>query len=93
MLHNFIQKNEKRKLLLWLDLFANSKAADHYFAGNIDTKGNQDSLPVASSEVIVNKELVNQKLEKNALDIDKIMKTALDAVQTSAKSAPLLPGD
>ncbi|KAG8532711.1 uncharacterized protein KY384_002588 [Bacidia gigantensis] len=29
-LHNFIMKNEQRKLLLWLDLFANSKVASHY---------------------------------------------------------------
>ncbi|KAL9099471.1 MAG: hypothetical protein Q9163_005034 [Psora crenata] len=29
-LHNFIMKNEQRKLLLWLDLFANSKVANEY---------------------------------------------------------------
>lgn len=32
-LHNFIIQNEQRKLLLWLDLFANSRLANEYVAG------------------------------------------------------------
>lgn len=32
-LYNFIQENEQRKLLLWLDLFASSKVANQYAAG------------------------------------------------------------
>ncbi|KAL8690839.1 MAG: hypothetical protein Q9218_003804, partial [Villophora microphyllina] len=32
--HNAVQQNEKRKLLLWLDLFANSRSPGHYFSGN-----------------------------------------------------------
>ena len=34
-LYNFIQDNEQRKLLLWLDLFANSKVAQEYNAGTL----------------------------------------------------------
>ncbi|KAL8932687.1 MAG: hypothetical protein Q9211_006175 [Gyalolechia sp. 1 TL-2023] len=30
-LHNAVQRNEKRKLLLWLDLFANSRSSDQYY--------------------------------------------------------------
>lgn len=34
-LYNFIQENEQRKLLLWLDLFANSKVQSEYAAGSL----------------------------------------------------------
>lgn len=34
LIHNAVQQNEKRKLLLWLDLFANSRSSDQHFAGN-----------------------------------------------------------
>ena len=34
-LYNFIQENEQRKLLLWLDLFANSKVQNEYAAGTL----------------------------------------------------------
>lgn len=34
-LYNFIQENEQRKLLLWLDLFASSKIANQYAAGTL----------------------------------------------------------
>ena len=34
-LYNFIQENEQRKLLLWLDLFASAKVANQYAAGTL----------------------------------------------------------
>ena len=34
-LYNFIQENEQRKLLLWLDLFASAKIAHQYAAGTL----------------------------------------------------------
>ena len=34
-LYNFVQENEQRKLLLWLDLFANSKVEKEYAAGTL----------------------------------------------------------
>lgn len=34
-LYNFVQENEQRKLLLWLDLFANAKVANEYNAGTL----------------------------------------------------------
>ncbi len=34
-LYNYIQENEQRKLLLWLDLFANSKVQSEYAAGTL----------------------------------------------------------
>ena len=36
-LHNLVMHNEHRKLLLWLDLFGNSKSSDPYSTVNIDT--------------------------------------------------------
>ena len=33
LLHNFITQNDQRKLLLWLDLFANSRIANEYVSG------------------------------------------------------------
>lgn len=92
-LYNFIQHNEKRKLLLWLDLFANSKAADSYFNGKAEAPNGQGVMAVGNSEIVVSKEMVKQKVEKTALDVDKIMKTALSAVQSSAQSQQQLPAD
>jgi len=93
MLYNFIQHNEKRKLLLWLDLFANSKAADSYFNSKTEAPNGQGVMAVGSSEIVVSKDMVKQKVEKTALDVDKIMKTALSAVQSSAQSQQQLPAD
>ncbi|KAI9887724.1 MAG: copper transport protein [Watsoniomyces obsoletus] len=35
-LHNFVMNNERRKLLLWMDLFGNSNCADSSFMGRVD---------------------------------------------------------
>ena len=35
-LHNLIMDNERRKLLLWMDLFGNSPCADSSFMGRVD---------------------------------------------------------
>ena len=42
-LHNFVMHNESRKLLLWLDLFGNSRSADAYFTGNIDPRKDDET--------------------------------------------------
>ncbi|KAI4238782.1 MAG: hypothetical protein L6R40_005637 [Gallowayella cf. fulva] len=34
LIHNAVQQNEKRKLILWLDLFANTRSSDPYLPGN-----------------------------------------------------------
>ncbi|KAI9818879.1 MAG: copper transport protein [Pycnora praestabilis] len=38
-LHNFVMHNERRKLMLWLDLFGKSAHADPYFKSSIDPRG------------------------------------------------------
>ncbi|KAI9841890.1 MAG: copper transport protein [Thelocarpon superellum] len=35
-LHNFVMNNERRKLLLWMDLFGSSQCADPSFMGRVD---------------------------------------------------------
>ena len=44
-LYNFIQENEQRKLLLWLDLFANSRVQSDYTAGTFPPDLEGDDLP------------------------------------------------
>lgn len=92
-LHNFVMYNEKRKLLLWLDLFANSKTADHYFGGNGSAHKDQGALSMGAPEVIISKEIIHHSADKTPLDVDKIMRTALSAVESSAKNAHHLPPD
>ncbi|KAL6714464.1 hypothetical protein ACLMJK_007888 [Lecanora helva] len=43
-LYNLIQENEQRKLLLWLDLFANSKVQNEYAAGTLPPGLDRDHL-------------------------------------------------
>lgn len=88
-----MQHNEKRKLLLWLDLFANSKSSDQYSTSNAEFQSSPSRLSVGTPEVIVSKDGIEQKTEKAPLDVEKIMRTALDAVQSSAQSAAQLPAD
>ncbi len=43
-LYNFIQENEQRKLLLWLDLFASARIAHQYAAGTLPAGMGRDHL-------------------------------------------------
>ncbi|MCJ1299701.1 copper transport protein [Hypocenomyce scalaris] len=45
-LHNFVMHNESRKLLLWLDLFGNSRSADAYFTGDIDPRKDKEAKSI-----------------------------------------------
>lgn len=49
-LYNFVQENEQRKLLLWLDLFANSKVANEYSAGTFTPGLGRDPFAVKLEE-------------------------------------------
>lgn len=86
--------NEKRKLLLWLDLFANSKPVDQYFDGTTDVQQDSSALKVEHPEVIIRKEFKCQSdADRLPLDVEKIMSTALNAVRNSTKGAYPLPPD
>ena len=43
--------NESRKLLLWLDLFGNSRSADAYFTGNIDPRKDTEASSIDLKEL------------------------------------------
>lgn len=50
-LYNFIQENEQRKLLLWLDLFANSKVQSEYAAGTLPAGLGRDHFAAKLGDV------------------------------------------
>lgn len=49
-LYNFIQENEQRKLLLWLDLFASSKVANQYATGTLPAGMGRDHFAARLSD-------------------------------------------
>lgn len=72
-----VQKNEKRKLLLWLDLFANSKTADQYLTGNIDPRKDKEVIAAGGPNVVL-----NTLPKRSGLSIaDDLLHNALNAVQ------------
>ncbi len=58
--------NEKRKLLLWLDLFANSRTADHYFSGTIDPYRDDGVTAAGGPESILSKHIVDGRAKGDA---------------------------
>ena len=58
--------NEKRKLLLWLDLFANSRTADHYFSGNIDPYKDEAATAAGGPEAILTGPMLKAHKDGNA---------------------------
>ena len=79
LIHNAVQQNEKRKLLLWLDLFANSRSSDQYFSGNgpLGKDGplesvaaqNGDSVPTSSDSKLKCPEFAGEILVSNAISL------------------------
>ena len=72
-LYNFIQKNEHRKLLLWLDLFANAKVANQYATGNLPAGIGRDHVTARLGDPKSHrseeaKEMSEQDLESSAND-------------------------
>ncbi|KAL8853940.1 MAG: hypothetical protein Q9221_001248 [Calogaya cf. arnoldii] len=50
LIHNAVQQNEKRKLLLWLDLFANSRSSDQYLSANGPARKDEPPGSVAAQD-------------------------------------------
>ncbi|KAL8800101.1 MAG: hypothetical protein Q9182_005413 [Xanthomendoza sp. 2 TL-2023] len=50
LVHNAVQQNEKRKLILWLDLFANSRLSDQYSSGDGSARKNEMPASTAAQE-------------------------------------------
>lgn len=71
--------NEKRKLLLWLDLFANSRTADHYFSGNVNPSMDEGAIAIGGVRTII-KDQVEQTFRNS------------DAIQAKAMVNPIPTG-
>ncbi|KAL8738294.1 MAG: hypothetical protein Q9181_000883 [Wetmoreana brouardii] len=79
LIHNLVQQNEKRKLLLWLDLFANSRSPGHYFSANgtvrkdgstaSDGAQNGDLLTAPTSQKSKTPEFAGDILVTNAIEL------------------------
>lgn len=72
-LYNFIQENEQRKLLLWLDLFASSKVANQYAAGTLPAGMGRDHFAAKLGDTKHHsteeaKEMPEQDSESSATD-------------------------
>ncbi|KAI4120041.1 MAG: hypothetical protein LQ338_007199 [Usnochroma carphineum] len=50
LLHNSVQRNEKRKLLLWLDLFANARSSDQYDPGEGPSPRDRPTAPLDTQD-------------------------------------------
>ncbi|KAL9598502.1 MAG: hypothetical protein Q9219_004475 [cf. Caloplaca sp. 3 TL-2023] len=78
-LHNAVQRNEKRKLLLWLDLFANSRSSDQYYPEEDSaretgptslTDSQEDSLLISSpTQTRKGSEFAGDILMSNAIEL------------------------
>lgn len=72
-LYNFIQENEQRKLLLWLDLFASAKVANQYAAGTLPVGMGRDHFAARLGDTKFHnaeeaKEMPEQDSELSAID-------------------------
>ena len=84
--------NEKRKLLLWLDLFANSRSADQFFTGKMDPRKDDSVISLGGPEVIAKNELLTQSARIDAANMNDLT-TALDALGGSSRPVKDLPPD
>ena len=61
-------RNESRKLLLWLDLFGNSRSADAYFTGNIDPSKDKEAQSLDLTQLCVPKRFSDWKSDNTPVD-------------------------
>lgn len=85
LVHNAVQHNEKRKLLLWLDLFANSRSSDQYFSGNGPARKDEIPEQVAAHDggPVTESSIPTPKGPESAGDI--LVSNAIGLVQKARK--------
>lgn len=85
-LHNAVQRNEKRKLLLWLDLFANSRSSDQYYSSEDPSRKDGASAP----EILQDNGLLNagpgQTRQEAKFAGDILVSNAIQLVQKARKA-------
>ncbi|KAL8946244.1 MAG: hypothetical protein Q9222_007334, partial [Ikaeria aurantiellina] len=85
LLHNLVQRNEKRKLLLWLDLFANSRSPDHYFSGGVASSKDGPASSIAFPEGDLFTANPGQKPRSPEFAGDILVSNAIELVQKARK--------
>ncbi|KAL8930732.1 MAG: hypothetical protein Q9208_000273 [Pyrenodesmia sp. 3 TL-2023] len=85
LLHNAVQRNEKRKLLLWLDLFANSRSSDQYDSAEIPSRKDRPFAPVEPHGESFLREAPGQLGKFAEFPGDVLVSNAIELVQSAKK--------
>ncbi|KAI4117829.1 MAG: hypothetical protein LQ345_002015 [Seirophora villosa] len=86
VLHNAVQRNEKRKLLLWLDLFANSRSSEQYASGEVPTRKDRPVAATDAQEGGLLGAIPNQGRKGPEFAGDILVSNAIELVQKSKKA-------
>ncbi|KAL9610396.1 MAG: hypothetical protein Q9167_004906 [Letrouitia subvulpina] len=84
-LSNAVQANEKRKLLLWLDLFASSRTADQYFSGNLDPRKDEEATQMGGPEGVIYNHIPSDPIKDPDFNSDVLVSNAMRLVQGTVK--------
>ncbi|KAL9002938.1 MAG: hypothetical protein Q9188_004157 [Gyalolechia gomerana] len=85
-LHNAVQRNEKRKLLLWLDLFANSRSSDQYYPGEDPSRKDGSTVPEIPQEAGLLSASPSQARQEAEFAGDILVSNAIELVQKAKKA-------
>ncbi|KAL8679699.1 MAG: hypothetical protein Q9186_004061 [Xanthomendoza sp. 1 TL-2023] len=85
LVHNAVQQNEKRKLILWLDLFANSRLSDQYFSGNGSARKDEFPTSTAAQEGGPVNASTSPKTKVPEFAGDVLVSNAIELVQRARK--------
>lgn len=84
-LHNAVQRNEKRKLLLWLDLFANSRISDQYYPDEDPSRKDGPTAPGNPQEGSLLNTTPSQGRKGPEFAGDILVSNAIELVQKARK--------
>ncbi|KAI4156433.1 MAG: hypothetical protein L6R39_001104 [Caloplaca ligustica] len=88
LLHNAVQRNEKRKLLLWLDLFANSRSSDPYDSGEVPSRKDRPTAAVETQEGSLLSLPPTQDRKDPEFAGDVLVSNAIELMQNAKNAAP-----
>ncbi|KAI4200462.1 MAG: hypothetical protein LQ350_003910 [Teloschistes chrysophthalmus] len=85
LIHNAVQQNEKRKLLLWLDLFANARSPGHYFSGNNPAPKDEHATLHSVQTAHLNAAAKSPSAKSSDFAGDILVSNAMELVQKASK--------
>ena len=85
-LHNAVQQNEKRKLLLWLDLFASSRSADQYLPENGGPRTSTLFNPDTNAVETISDTISTDPVKERNFAGDLLLSSAIQHVQEAKKA-------